>query len=363
MPAPDGWFMRTIACRTTGPLPSVVRAGLTLLSWPYRLAVLLRNYYYETSGAVTDVGVPVISVGNITTGGTGKTPFVAALFQKLVEMDRRPAILLRGYKAAAGESADETVELALAIDCDRIVQNPDRIAGAEEALRCFEADALLLDDGFQHRRIARDLDIVLVDATRPFGYGHLLPRGLLREPPSSLARADLIAVTRCDRVPPTVLAHLHERLGRFAPGTPVVEGRHRPTALVGLDGSVRHLPGPVPESVVCVAGIANPESFAATVNALGSQVVATRWWPDHYRYTPRDLAALGELARQHDAEAVITTCKDMVKLRALSVDCKLPLWALRVTIDLSPEADRMLTDSLRRVVGRLGRGSPAAGKG
>jgi tetraacyldisaccharide 4'-kinase len=160
-----------------------------------------------------------------------------------------------------------------------------------------------------------------------------------------------------------VLAHLHDRLARLAPDTPVVEASHRPTALVGLDGSVRPLPGPVPERVVCVAGIANPESFAANVDALGSQVVATRWWPDHYRYTMRDLATLGELARQHDAEALITTCKDIVKLRALSVDCKLPLWALRVTIDLGREADRMLTDSLRRVVGRLGLGSPAPDRG
>ena len=363
MSAPDGWLMRTIACRTRGVLPSVVRAGLTVLSWSYRLAVLLRNYYYETSGVVTGVGVPVISVGNITTGGTGKTPFVAALFRKLVEMGRSPAVLLRGYKAAAGESADEAVELALAIDCDRIVQNPDRIAGAEEAMRSFEADTLLLDDGFQHRRIARDLDIVLVDATRPFGYGYLLPRGLLREPPSGLTRADLIVLTRCDQAPPTMLAHLHERLGRLAPDTPVLEARHRPTALVGLDGSVRHLPGPVPERVICVAGIANPESFAATIAALGAQVLATRWWPDHYRYTRRDLTALGELARHHDAEALITTGKDMVKLRALSVDCKLPLWALRVTIDLSPEGDRMVTASLRRVVGHLGRESYAADKG
>lgn len=363
MSAPDGWFMQTIACRTSGPLPSAVRAGLTVSSWAYRLAVCLRNYYYETSGVAAGVGVPVISVGNITTGGTGKTPFVAALFQKLVEMGRRPVILLRGYKAAAGESADETVELAVAIDCDRIVQNPDRIAGAEEARIKFEADTLLLDDGFQHRRIARDLDIVLVDATRPFGYGHLLPRGLLREPPVSLARADVIGVTRCDQAPPAVMAHLHEKLSRLAPGTPVVEARHRPTALVGLDGSVRPLPGPVPERVVCAAGIGNPESFAATVAALGSQVVATRWWPDHYRYTSRDLAALGELARRHDAEALITTCKDIVKLRALSVDCKLPLWALRVAIDLSSEADRMLTDSLRRAIGRPGRGSCAPDRG
>ncbi|HUW84264.1 MAG TPA: tetraacyldisaccharide 4'-kinase [Phycisphaerae bacterium] len=355
--------MRTIACRTTGALPSVARAGLTVLSWPYRLAVSLRNYYYQTSGMAAHVRVPVISVGNITTGGTGKTPFVAALFHKLVDMGYRPAILLRGYKAATGESADETIELALAVNCDRIVQNPDRIAGAEEALLRFEVDTLLLDDGFQHRRIARDLDIVLVDATRPFGYGHLLPRGLLREPPSSLARADLIVVTRCDQAPPPVLARLHERLSRLSPSTPVVEARHRPTALVGLDGSVRHLPGPIPERVVCVAGIANPASFAATVGALGSRVVATRWWPDHYRYERRDLTALGELARQHDAEALITTCKDMVKLRALSVDCKLPLWALRVTIDLSPEADRMLTGLLRRAVGRVGRGFRTAGKG
>jgi tetraacyldisaccharide 4'-kinase len=114
--------------------------------------------------------------------------------------------------------------------------------------------------------------------------------------------------------------------------------------------------------VVCAAGIANPVAFAATVGSLGATVVATRWWPDHHRYTTRDLAALGELTHQHGAEGLITTCKDMVKLRALSVDCNLPLWALRVAIDLSPEADRMLTDSLRRVVGRSDRGSCTAGE-
>jgi len=321
------------------------------------VVVTMRNALYDNGLLKTvKVGVPVVSIGNITVGGTGKTPFVTVLFGKLVDMGCRPAILLRGYKAATGELADETVELALAVNCHRIVQNPDRIAAAEEALARFEVDTLLLDDGFQHRRIARDLDIVLVDATRPFGYGHLLPRGLLREPPASLARADLIALTRCDQVAPAVLAHLREWLARLAPGTFVLEARHRPTALIGLDGSVRHLPGAVPECVVCTAGIANPASFAATVAALGARVVATRWWPDHYRYRARDLTALSELARRHDADALITTCKDLVKLRALSVDCELPLWALRVTIDLSPDADRMLTDLLRQAVRCVERG-------
>lgn len=350
MPTADGWYMRTISGRTTGLPAAVSRLALSTLSCPYRLAIAIRNYYYDTSGQVTRPPVPVISVGNLTTGGTGKTPFVAGLFNRLAGMSRRPAILIRGYHAARGGLADEVRELVDLTGCDRIVQNPDRLAAAEEAICRFAPDVLLLDDGFQHRRIGRHLDIVLVDATNPFGHGHLLPRGLLREPPTALRRADLIVLTRCDQVDSEHLDLLRQQIAKHAPEKPLMQARHRPVAWVGLDGEVLALPSAEPRRVVCFAGVANPGGFVATVTDLGTEVVARRWWPDHHEYSPPDLTELVELARQHQAEAFVTTGKDLVKLRVMRDHCPQPLWALRIEIELRPPGDTILTDLLAGVL-------------
>ncbi|MBN2129221.1 MAG: tetraacyldisaccharide 4'-kinase, partial [Sedimentisphaerales bacterium] len=184
------------------------RILLTPPSWPYSLVTLFRNWLYAQGWLrVHRVGVPVVCVGNLTTGGTGKTPLVVWLARLMGQKGVRAAILTRGYKANGRKTpydvttnTDEPAELAAACPGVPVIVNPDRVAGAAEAIRSHGAQVLLMDDGFQHRRLGRDLDIVAVDATCPFGYGRLLPAGLLREPLSGLTRAHAVVLTRSDQV-------------------------------------------------------------------------------------------------------------------------------------------------------------------
>lgn len=163
-----------------------VRAMLRVLEGLYARGVALRNTRYDRSGPRAVLDIPVISVGNLTVGGTGKTPFVIELVKRLDRMGLSPAVVSRGYKAAEGQPNDE--ERLIRESCPSVVCicDPDRAAAGQFARTKFGADVIVLDDGFQHRQLARTLDIVLIDATCPFGFGHLLPRGLLREPVGSL---------------------------------------------------------------------------------------------------------------------------------------------------------------------------------
>lgn len=276
----------------------------------FGLAARARGRLYDRGWlSVYRVGVPVVSVGNLTAGGTGKTPMVAWVVERLALLGLRAGVLSRGYRAARGEANDEGLLLARLLPGVPYVQNPARVAGAAELERA-RVDAIVLDDGFQHRRLARDLDLVLVDATRPFGPGSargaFLPRGLLREPPSALARADALVVTRCDGVPAPELAALERELAELAPGRPIARARHVPVRL-WRGGEAREPEALRGLEVDLVSGIGNPSAFEATVRALGARVVEHRAFPDHHAYRPGDLEGLG-------SRPIVTTAKDGVKL-------------------------------------------------
>ncbi len=160
-----------------------VQWGLTPLSMVYAAGVGIRNLYYERArGAVHRAAIPVISIGNLTAGGTGKTPFVVEVVRRLRALERNPVILTRGYAAAPGETADEVLEFRETLPGVAVVVDPDRVRGAETAHEQHGADCVVLDDGFQHRRLGRDLDIVVIDTLDPWGGGLILPAGRLREP-------------------------------------------------------------------------------------------------------------------------------------------------------------------------------------
>ncbi len=276
------------------------------------------------------VEVPVVSVGNLTAGGTGKTPMVLWLANELRARGRRPAVLSRGYGAAkdANGENDEARMFAEALPDVLQEQNPDRVEGAIELI-ARGAEVIVLDDGFQHRRLARDLDIVLIDATRPWGLPStessasvraLLPRGLLRERPAALRRAHALVLTRSDQVEPDELDALEAELFEFAPGIPVLRAAHRPVGLRGPDGTLH--PSTLREREVdLVSGLGNPAGFERTVRALGAHVHEHRTFPDHHPFTPRDLDGLGA-----DGRWVVTTAKDAVKLS----DATVPLHVLDV---------------------------------
>ena len=233
------------------------------------------------------------------------------------------------------------------------LQGPDRVALAAAAVTELESEVLVLDDAFQHRRLARDLDIVLVDATDPWGHGHLLPRGLLREPPSGLKRAGVVVLTRCDQVGPADRRRLREDVTRLAPQVSVAETTHRPVGLSnGPEAAVplEHLHG---RPVAAFCGIGNPAAFRRTLRDLGIEVGAFRTFPDHHAYTRADVDDLRAWARQQPTDGVVvTTQKDLVKLRLTDLAGR-ELWALRIQLHVETgqdEFDRRLEEVIRPIV-------------
>lgn len=266
---------------------------------------------------------PVISVGNLSAGGTGKTPAVIDLARRLSALGRRPGLLSRGYKATSdGEGGnDEAALLAECLPDVPHIANADRVRGGW-ALIEQGIDVIILDDGFQHRRLSRDIDIVLIDALRPWGLAALngepvralLPRGLLREVPCALKRADLIVLTRGDRVSEVERATLMRTIADFAPGVPLCVASHRPVA-VRTPAGERLDPGVLRGRTVDLAsGIGNPEGFEASIRGLGAEIGTHRRFPDHHAFAAGDLDGLGS-----DERWTLVTAKDAVKLRGSDV--------------------------------------------
>lgn len=291
--------------------------------------------------------MPVVCVGNLTLGGTGKTPLVAWVARRLAAGGRRPAIVSRGYGAARGETSDEAAELALLVPGVPHVADRDRVAGAGAAAAAG-ADCVVLDDGFQHRRLARDLDLVAIDATDPFGCGHLFPRGLLRERLAGLGRAHAAILTRVSGVPSARRAEIRARLtaacGSRMPRT-WAEASHAPMGLRAPDGTRDELSWLAGRPVAAFAGIGNPGAFHATLRALGADVVAFRPFVDHHAYSRADLDDLAAWGKARGAAALVTTLKDLVKLPASDA---LPLRALEIAlvIESGEEALGHLVDSI-----------------
>lgn len=307
-----------------------------------------RNRHYDRHGPAVRVSAPVISVGNLTAGGTGKTPLVIELCRRLHAMGRTCGVVARGYGASPSDRGDEQREIESSVAAVRYVADPDRARGAGTALRTG-ADVLILDDGFQHRRLHRDLDIVVIDATCPFGFGRLLPRGLLREPPSALRRAGLILLTRSDLVSESTLVSLADDMRKLAGQAPVLRCRHRVSRLETLDG-VPLSDGLGGVSVVVVCGIGNPTAFARTVQNLGAEIVASRFYSDHYHFRPHDVSELLSPGRFPPHDLMVITEKDAVKLRRLVSAGGDRMAVVRIAIDLHTEDDKILQSVLESVV-------------
>lgn len=323
-------YLDLISGRRRGVGASAARGLLRGLSWGYRGIIAARNARYDWWKLPAWLGIPVISVGNLTVGGTGKTPMVVWLCRRLMARGLKTAVLSRGYKASQEGQADEL--LLVSRQCPKAVAigHPDRIAAGQLAIEEYGAQAAVLDDGFQHRRIGRDLDIVLIDATSPFGHGYLLPRGLLREPSTSLVRADVVVLTRCDQVETAVLTDLQQTIRELNSAAPVLRCAHGAAGFISLEGQEMVLPDG--SRVGCFAGIGRPEAFARTMADLGCPPTDTYWWPDHHMYTRGDADQLHAWARDADLDVLVTTEKDAVKLATLDVKWPVPVASLRVEI-------------------------------
>lgn len=314
------------------------------LGWLYGAVAETRRRLYDRGLLPSArVEVPVVCVGNLIAGGTGKTPVVADLVRRFEARDWRAGVLVRGYgkAGAGGADADEARLFAELAPNAPLVAQPDRIEGARRLIE-RGADVVVMDDGLQHRRLARDLDLVLVDAMRPWGLASgpraFLPRGLLREGPRALARADALVLTRCDHVDAAALAALEVELEGWAPGVPRLLSSHRPVGLRRLAGGALELAELRGRTVDSMCAIGAPAGFEATLRSLGAELGLARRFEDHHEFTAADVAGLG-------ARPVLVTAKDAVKLRALGAALPPEVWVLDIAIEWlrgSAELDGLL---------------------
>lgn len=347
----SAWTVRCMAAGQTTWGARLWLAFLRLASHVYGSLVSVRSALFARGlTGIRRLPVPVLSVGNLIAGGTGKTPFVEMLARRLHTRGHRVAVILRGYRGRStapviisnGQrllceppvAADEAYLLACHLPGVAVLTGADRYRVGQLALEQLRCEIIVLDDGFQHLRLHRDLDIVLLDAANPMGYGRLLPSGLLRERPEGLARADLLVVTHADAG--VDVDAIKRSLRRYAPRAPIALAIHRPLGLVGAYGEERlspsHLDG---RPLVAFSGIANPRGFEATLVRLGAVVLAHHVFPDHYAYSAADLEALSTATVKARAACMVTTEKDMVKLARLNLEkMATPLYALAISLEM-----------------------------
>ena len=305
-------------------LAQSLRGGLRCLEPLYRSIVSARNLTFDWGLRKPQrLGRVVISVGNLTAGGVGKTPFVIELARRLIRIDLQPAVLLRGYRGQATNQETMGSDEARLL-CEELGPNvpieadPSRINAAKRVLsRCSETEVFLLDDGFQHRQIHRDLDVVLLDATAPFGFGHVLPRGLLREPIRSITRADAVIITRSDQVPSHDLEQLDERVASITGRRPIAHTAVSWVELRDAAGVARPIEWLEQAKVVGVCGIGNPQAFFSTLQFHCGQLLSVHALPDHHPYSTREIESFGQQAHEQNADALVITGKDWVKWQPL----------------------------------------------
>ena len=374
----DAWWRRATHDHPTAFFDILICQALQASSMAYQAAVALRNTAYDR-GWVQPVRLPcrVISVGNLAVGGTGKTACVELLARKLIADGQQVAVLSRGYggtrhgsyylRQKAGRVlvdgqerrgtdglADEPQVLASHLADTPVVIGPRRALTGQWAWDTFGSDVMILDDGLQHRQVHRDLEIVLVHARMPLGGWALLPRGPMREPLTSLKRADVIVLTKVDEALGTMAA-LRERVQAFAPEAQVITTTHHPVGLMdGLSGQPEPLTRLDGRRVALVSSIGDPAGFEATVRRLHATIRWHRIFPDHHRYGASEWEALCARAKADRPDALVTTEKDWVRLQrviAMRGACPVPVWILNVRMQIL-EGEALLDDRLARVCRR-----------
>jgi tetraacyldisaccharide 4'-kinase len=324
---------------------------LYLLSLPYGGAVRARSLFYSLELSKTKTLLcPVISVGNITVGGTGKTPLVMALAKGLMAKGIPVAILSRGYKRtktsetvvsdgktvflSPEESGDEPFLTAKACQGIPVLVGKDRLINSRIALQRFGVKGLLLDDGYQYLPLYRDINILLIDSHIGFGDLHLLPRGILREPLSHLRRANIFLLTKVEE--PDSCQPLEKKIHEIHPGAPVFHSHYEPVSLVGPKEEQEELDSLKGKKILALSGVANPNYFSSMLRKCGMKVAGEAIFPDHHLYTTKDLSSMEEKRKRVDC--IVTTEKDMVKLKKLNID-RLPIRALRIEVKIREEKE------------------------
>lgn len=322
----------------------IIQKFLDCLSKIYGFVIRTRIFFYR-SGILRCIRIPatVISIGNITTGGTGKTPLIEYISKFILSRGQRKiAILSRGYAAKITKENvskgckvfnDEYLVLAENIPGIPVLLNSNRVKSGLKAIEWLQTEYIILDDGFQHIRLARDLEIVIIDALNPFGYEYLIPRGLLREPLEGLKRADMIVLTHVDQCHPEMIGTIIKRLMKIASNISIVETIHKPIYVESIKNRTRFdtscLHG---KKVFAFCALGNPYSFRKNLESLGAELLDFRIFPDHHIYTTSDLNMLNAEARRINPDVIVTTQKDNVKLKDTLQLWDFPLWMLKIEI-------------------------------
>jgi len=356
-------FLYNVATdRYNGPAAGLFKCALFLLSLVYGLVIRFLIGIYAIRRAKADC--VCISVGNITLGGTGKTCLVEYIARYLSERGHKVAVLSRGYKLGAAKPqssstkiggpakifgghkvassivGDEPLMLQQNLSGVPVIVDADRLRGIDKAIKDHSADTVILDDGFQQWKIRKDLDIVAIDCTNPFGNRHMMPRGILREPLSSLKRADVLVLTK------TNLTHktqgIKKSLAGINPGALIIESVHRAQGLYpwGEAGKMTSVSVLKEKNVCLFSGIADPDSFQNTMEGLGANIVFSYRFPDHYEYLAQDLENLAGEAERKKADMIVTTEKDAARIAQSGIGVSVKnLFILKIGIEFTEKRD------------------------
>lgn len=353
--------------RRKGKRAALLRGALKMLSHVYKGLVSARLRLYRLRILrERNLGCLVVSIGNLTVGGTGKTPVVEKFARALQDGGRKVAVLSRGYKSVkpplierlkrrlAGKEAaidpprivcdgqqllldsrtagDEPYMLAANLKDVVVITDKDRVKSGLHAIKNYNVDTLILDDGLQYLKLRHRLDIVLIDRYQPFGNEHLLPRGTLREPPKNLKRASYIFITKCNGEPND---ELKKRIRKHNRTAEIIECQHRPKHLVNIQ-TREELPLETLKGaeIGAVSGIAVPESFEAGLEGLGAEIITHQTFTDHHRYTEQEILSFINYCIDRDVDMIVTTEKDFVRFPPTPPHLDLPIYYLRVEIGI-----------------------------
>jgi len=340
------YYLSILSGQQRGIIAAIVKSTLSAFTLPYLAVLNTRNTLYK-KGIVRSSRLPVkvISIGNITTGGTGKTPLVEFSVKYLSGSGRKVAVLSRGY---GGDNSSQEGDGMVNDECLTLIENlqdvpvlagRDRVKSGEKAINDFGVDCVVLDDGFQHLRLKRDLDVVVIDALNPFGGENLIPRGSLREPLQNLERADLFIISHCDQGNEQIIRSIYKKLDQINHSASVCESIHRPVHFDTIaDGSILELEWLKGKRVYALSAIGNPESFSNTLKGLGADLIKHRVFQDHHVYTEEEIEDVISAAQLLGADAIVVTQKDIVKIRKMNIK-NANILSLRIEIEITRGVD------------------------
>lgn len=325
--------------------------GLLLpLSWLYSFLISLRSKLYEMNIFKSrTANIPVIGIGNITAGGTGKTPFAIYLARHLISLGKNPAIVSRGYKSSGKAGNDEEKLVKNHIPEIVYCSNPDRFTAVNKAAESG-ADVAILDDGFQHLRLRRDLNIVTLDSNCPFSNNHVIPAGFLREPAVGLNRADIIVLTKVNNPDSSEISRIKDILANICPDIPVICSNHKTSGIKSISGEIKQ--DIFEGEVIALSSIAKPSSFRNSLEFIGIPVISELCYSDHHIYTEKDIEKIVLYTKERNINTIISTEKDIVKLREYSKFFdreSLSVFYLEICFDII-ENEKTLVNLIQKII-------------